>query len=92
MSNKTFNDELEECKNDPYLTRLWYRYCQHLEIGGTHWRDSMAESKEEKTSDSMFEHLPKSKDFEIEQKLIAQNPNVDVNQLRLQMKYGSRSM
>ncbi len=91
---KTFVKEIQEFDLDPHVMNLWYRYIQHLEIGCSHWRDSVIDEMkaEGRTMGEILDRMMNSKNSNVERELLKKHPGVDANQLRLQMKYGSRGM
>lgn len=88
---KTLSEQLESAGNDKNLQNLIFRYYQGLEMGDSHWRESMHLDKfqaEGKSIASFCEDMPKSKRQLEEERLAKAHPNVDINLLMLQKKYG----
>ena len=85
---KTLTEQLEAAKGDACLENLIFRYYQDLELGDSHWRESMCLDKIKKGEECAFEKCPVSKRQEEEARLVKENPGVDVNLLMLQRKYG----
>lgn len=88
---KTLQEHLDECHDDPFITNLYYRYYQHLDIGCSHWREAFLDELKSKgiTLEEAFEKMGRSKSATQEAEILARHPGVDANQLRLQQKYGS---
>lgn len=72
-------DMLEQVKDDPCLTNLYWRYMQNLELGDSHWREGM--SLEQPSVEN-------AKQAQEEKKIAKEHPYADANQLRLMRKYG----
>ena len=88
---KTLSEQLEAAGNDRCLQNLIFRYYQGLEMGDSHWRESMHLDKIQskgKSIESFHDEMPKSKWQLEEDRLAKEHPNVDVNLLMLQKKYG----
>ena len=88
---KTLSEQLEAAGNDKNLQNLIFRYYQGLEIGDSHWRESMHLDKiqsEGKSMESFLDEMPKSKKQLEEERLVKENPGIDINLLMLQKKYG----
>lgn len=89
---KTLAWQLELAKDDPCLKNLIFRYYQGLELGDSHWRESIHLEKAQtqgKSFEELLENRPLSKQTLEEQRLMASHPKeVDVNLLMLQKKYG----
>ncbi len=91
---KKLDEHLQECNNDRFVTNLWYRHYQHLDLGYSHWRESYLEEMKSRgmTLDEIYDDLPKSKSSMQEAEFLTQHPGVDANLMRLRQKYGSHSM
>ena len=88
---KTLSEQLEAAGNDRCLQNLIFRYYQGIEMGDSHWRESMHLDKiqaEGKSIASFCDEMPKSKWQLEEERLAKAHPNVDINLLMLQKKYG----
>lgn len=70
-------EKLDEVKDDPCLTNLYWRYFQNLELGDSHWREDMHLEKPEK----------ESMQAEEERMILKKNPNADANLIRLRRKF-----
>ena len=89
--SKDLWDQLEAAKGDSCLENLIFRYYQGIEMGDSHWRESMHLDKiqaEGKSIASFHDEMPKSKWQLEEERLAKDHPNVDVNLLMFQKKYG----
>ncbi len=88
---KTLSEQLEAAGNDRCLQNLIFRYYQGIEMGDSHWRESMHLDKiqaEGKSIASFCDEMPKSKWQLEEERLAKAHPNVYINLLMLQKKYG----
>lgn len=81
MNNEQKNllNLIEEAKDDPCLQNLYFRYIQNLELGDSHWRETMHYEKPT--------HEYPSIKREEEAKILKQNPYADANQIYLMQKY-----
>lgn len=89
---KTLASQLEAARDDPCLQNLIFRYYQGLELGDSHWRESLHLEKAQTTGKSfeeLAENYPQSKQSAEESRLINSHPKgADVNLIMLQKKYG----
>lgn len=86
MNNKQpdlqdLQEKLEEVKDDPCLTNLYWRYFQNLELGDSHWREGMRLDRSEKESLQEAE----------ERMILKKDPKVDANLIRLKRKFERQS-
>lgn len=89
-TRKFLIDQLNEAKDDENLKNLIFRYYQGLDVGDSHWRESMHldEGEEGLSVEKMYNRMKKSKRYLEEERLAKEHPGVDVNLLMLQRKYG----
>ncbi len=85
----SLSKRLNEVKDDPCLVNLYFRYFQNLELGESHWRESMQLDSFGCGVRNKTEATSKQK---IEEEQIARNfPHQDANQLRLIQKYNRQN-
>lgn len=88
---KTLSEQLEAVQDDPCLTNLYFRYYQGLELGDSHFRESMYLDRFPcgvyNSSETVYLRCYSSKNAVVEQKILQQNPNVDACQMRLYQQY-----
>ncbi len=95
-SDERANDlaqQLADAKGDKDLENLIFRYYQGLELGNSHFRESMylgRFSSPEALLEEMYENRSKSKRQLEEERLAKENPGKDACQLYLERKYGRR--
>lgn len=91
MTKLSLSEQLDAAGDDKSLQNLIFRYYQGLELGDSHWRESIHLERIQKsgqTLDSFYDEFPKSKWNLEEERLAKEHPGVDVNLLMLQRKYG----
>ncbi len=90
---KELSQHLDDCHDDPFISNLYFRYYQHLDIGCSHWRESFMDEMKTKglSLEEAFEKMERSKSASQEAEILARHPGVDANLIRLRQKYGSRS-
>lgn len=90
--SRSLFEMLDSVKGDKCLENLVFRYCQNLELGESHWRESMSFdrfSSGVQSIEQIIDEMPKSKQQLEEEALKKENPNQDINLLWLQKKYGN---
>lgn len=89
---KTLSEKLEKVKHDPYLTNLYYRYYQGLELGYSHFRDSMYLDRFSCGVESMSENPHyRSYTATIEEEILQNHPNCDACQMRLLERFSRQN-
>ncbi len=92
---ETFYDSLarrlNEVKDDPVLMNLYFRYFQDLELGDSHFRESMSLDRFSCGVENTTSYLGRSKQEIEEERIAKENPNQDANQILLMKKYGGSS-
>ncbi len=83
---------LREVENDPCLQNLYFRYFQDLELGDSHFRESMTLDRFGCGVENLATQAAQSKQAIEEERIAKGNPNCDANQIRLMRKYGSHSL